>query len=77
MIKYFERFKIKIMEFSFLSKHKSPVFKINLKDNKSSSSEDKCPICLVIPIEDKSFADKCLHAFCKVNFIKILIGLID
>ena len=32
----------------------------------SSPSEDKCPICLVVPIENRAIANKCFHSFCKV-----------
>lgn len=32
----------------------------------SSPGEDKCPICLVVPIENKAIANKCFHSFCKV-----------
>lgn len=38
------------------------------KDGKrpSSPGEDKCPICLVVPIENRAIANKCFHSFCKV-----------
>ena len=32
----------------------------------SSPGDDKCPICLVVPIENKAIANKCFHSFCKV-----------
>ena len=31
-----------------------------------SPGDDKCPICLVVPIENKAIANKCFHSFCKV-----------
>jgi len=48
------------------SPSKSEDKKVKSKDDRSESpSEDKCPICLVVPIDDPSKANKCYHSFCK------------
>lgn len=46
---------------------------INPKGSKfiiKASEDNKCPICLVIPIQDESFANKCQHSFCKICLLE-------
>lgn len=61
---------------NLIKKKLSPKKRKSLADYKSdkftalSDENEKCPICLVIPIDNKSFANKCFHSFCKVCIVE-------
>ena len=67
-----------LMNRNLIKKNLSPTKSsklISLKDknkdfNAITSPDEKCPICLVVPIEDKSLAGTCHHSFCKVCLLE-------